>query len=75
MRVKLAAKMMIIAWTLMKKKEKFNPDYIRIEEESTTRVRNITLRQKTSGGTIQGLKIDSDSIISSVKVARSSRSH
>lgn len=27
-RVKLAAKMMIIAWTLMKKKEKFNPDYL-----------------------------------------------
>ena len=31
MRVKLAAKLLIIAWTLMKKKELFNPDYIEIE--------------------------------------------
>jgi transposase len=31
MRVKLAAKMLIIAWTLMKKKEPFNPDYLQIE--------------------------------------------
>ncbi len=31
MRVKLAAKMLIIAWTLMKKKEPFNPDYLHIE--------------------------------------------
>jgi transposase len=30
MRVKLAAKMLIIAWTLMKKKEPFNPDYLKI---------------------------------------------
>jgi transposase len=28
MRVKLAAKLLVIAWTLMKKKEPFNPDYI-----------------------------------------------
>jgi len=28
-RVKLAAKMIVIAWTLMKKKEKFNPDYLK----------------------------------------------
>ena len=28
MRVKLAAKLLVIAWTLMKKKEVFNPDYI-----------------------------------------------
>ena len=28
MRVKLAAKLLVIAWTLMKKKESFNPDYI-----------------------------------------------
>ena len=28
MRVKLAAKMLIIAWTLMKKKEPFNSDYL-----------------------------------------------
>ena len=28
MRVKLAAKLLIIAWTLMKKKEPFNPDYL-----------------------------------------------
>ena len=31
MRVKLAAKMLIIAWTLMKKKESFNPDYLNVE--------------------------------------------
>ena len=28
MRVKLAAKFLLIAWTLMKKKESFNPDYL-----------------------------------------------
>lgn len=28
MRVKMAAKLLVIAWTLMKKKEMFNPDYI-----------------------------------------------
>jgi transposase len=28
MRVKLAAKLLVIAWTLMKKKEKFNPAYL-----------------------------------------------
>jgi transposase len=31
MRVKLAAKLLIMAWTLMKKKEPFNPDYLAIE--------------------------------------------
>ncbi len=31
MRVKLAAKMLIIAWTLMKKKELFDPKYLNIE--------------------------------------------
>ncbi len=31
MRVKLAAKLLIMAWTLMKKKEHFNPDYLRLE--------------------------------------------
>jgi len=31
MRVKLAAKVLVIAWTLMKKKEPFNPDYLNIE--------------------------------------------
>jgi transposase len=29
MRVKLGAKMLVIAWTLMKKKEPFNPDYLK----------------------------------------------
>jgi transposase len=29
MRVKLAAKMLVMAWTLMKKKEPFNPDYLK----------------------------------------------
>jgi len=29
--VKLAAKLLIIAWTLMKKKELFNPDYLNLE--------------------------------------------
>jgi hypothetical protein len=28
MRIKLAAKMLVIAWTLMKKKEAFNPGCI-----------------------------------------------
>ena len=31
MRVKLAAKMLVIAWTLMKKHQRFNPDYLNIE--------------------------------------------
>ena len=31
MRVKLSTKMMIIAWTLMKKKEFFDPKYLNIE--------------------------------------------
>jgi transposase len=31
MRVKLAAKLLITAWTLMKKKEPFNPDYLKAE--------------------------------------------
>jgi transposase len=31
MKVKLAAKMLIIAWTLMKKKEPFDPDFLNIE--------------------------------------------
>lgn len=31
MRVKLAAKMLVIAWTLMKKREPFNPDYLNID--------------------------------------------
>jgi transposase len=31
MRVKLAAKLLIIAWTLMKKKEPFHPDYLNLE--------------------------------------------
>jgi transposase len=31
MRVKLAAKLLIIAWTLMKKKEPFSPDYLKLE--------------------------------------------
>ncbi len=31
MRVKLAAKLLILAWTLMKKKEPFNPDYLKAE--------------------------------------------
>jgi transposase len=29
MRVKLAAKMLVIAWTLMKKKEMFDPGYLK----------------------------------------------
>ena len=31
MKVKLAAKLLVIAWTLMKKGEPFNPDYLNIE--------------------------------------------
>jgi transposase len=34
MRVKLAAKMLIIAWTLMKKKEPFDPSYLRTAGQS-----------------------------------------
>jgi hypothetical protein len=30
MRVKLAAKLLIIAWTLMKKKECFDPKYLKL---------------------------------------------
>ncbi|MHC4690948.1 MAG: IS110 family RNA-guided transposase [Planctomycetota bacterium] len=32
MRVKLAAKLLVIAWTLMKKQEPYNPDYLNIDE-------------------------------------------
>ena len=32
MRVKLAAKLLVIAWTLMKKEEPFNPDFLNLEE-------------------------------------------
>src|SRR4030043_122040 len=35
--VKLSAKMLLIAWTLMKKKEKFNPAYLNLEEEGQGR--------------------------------------
>jgi transposase len=31
MKVKLAAKMLVIAWTLMKKKEVFDPDHLNID--------------------------------------------
>jgi len=31
MRVKLAAKLLVIAWTLMKKKEPFNPDFLNMD--------------------------------------------
>jgi transposase len=34
MRVKLAAKLLLIAWTLMKKKEPFDPSYLRVELQS-----------------------------------------
>lgn len=30
MRVKLAAKLLIIAWVMMKRKEPFNPDYLTV---------------------------------------------
>jgi transposase len=32
MRVKLAAKMLVIAWTLMKKGQEFNPDFLKPKE-------------------------------------------
>lgn len=35
MRVKLAAKLLVIAWTLMKKKERFDPKYLRPEAAKT----------------------------------------
>ncbi len=31
MRVKLATKLLIIAWTIMKRKESFDPDYIKFD--------------------------------------------
>jgi len=31
MRVKLAAKMLVIAWTLMKKRVQFDPAYLKID--------------------------------------------
>jgi len=31
MRVKLAAKMLVIAWTLMKRGESFNPEYLNVQ--------------------------------------------
>jgi transposase len=31
MKVKLAAKLLVIAWTLMKNKELFNPEHVKIE--------------------------------------------
>jgi transposase len=31
MRVKLSAKLLILAWTLMKKKEPFNPDFLKLK--------------------------------------------
>jgi transposase len=31
MRVKLAAKLLIIAWTLMKRKDPFNPEYLKVD--------------------------------------------
>jgi len=34
MRVKLAAKLLIIAWTLMKKKESFDPTYLNLKDDS-----------------------------------------
>ena len=32
MKVKLAAKLLVIAWTLMKKEEPYNPDYLNLDE-------------------------------------------
>jgi len=31
MRVKLAAKLLVIAWTLMKRGESFNPEYLKVQ--------------------------------------------
>jgi len=39
MRVKLAAKMLIIAWTLMKIKIDFNPDFLLTADDSTLHFR------------------------------------
>jgi hypothetical protein len=57
MKVKLAAKLLVIAWTLMKKEEPFNPDYLNIELDIFTfgeRARARTLGLLTPCGTIQG---------------------
>jgi hypothetical protein len=38
MRVKLAAKLLIIAWTLMKKKECFDPKYLNLGDRVEQKV-------------------------------------
>jgi hypothetical protein len=35
MRVKLAAKLLVIAWTLMKKRECFDPKYLKQEDQDS----------------------------------------
>ena len=65
MRIKLAAKMLVIAWTLMKKKEGFDPDcikYVADNEYIGERARVTTSRHTTSWGTLQGLSLESCSL-------------
>jgi hypothetical protein len=62
MRVKLAAKMLVIAWTLMKKGEPFNPEHLNLQAECNSfgeRARLMTLRLQTSGGQYLGLSLNS----------------
>ncbi len=47
MRVKLAAKLLLIAWTLMKKKESFNPDYL------VTESKRVEIRRESPGDYVE----------------------
>ena len=55
MRVKLAVKLIVIAWTLMKKKEPFNPEYLKepcLEKQGG--VNHLLEGEKPKGGCCQG---------------------
>ena len=64
MRVKLAAKLLVIAWTLMKKKESYNPAYLKANQTKNILIfderspSNNVEAPRTSGGTIQGLSLN-----------------
>jgi hypothetical protein len=64
MRVKLAAKMLVIARTLMKKKEVFDPDCIEEVTEDYSRRESpiMDVEAMTSCGTLRGLSPESCSL-------------
>jgi transposase len=55
-RVKLAAKMLMIAWTLMKKQERFDPRYLGASDQSSAAPRSA----KTQNGGISKVQPDAD---------------